>query len=242
MVFSKSDSIRLLLISIHKTELMQLHFLWPGCRGLVHCTWVPTTYKFNHATSKFDLKNSILKIKFFTLLADGSIACTGGTVYLWLGWQVILVQPSISNNKISATNLQNTSKYFYTRRRRLVYPFFIRDTSVVNEYLTLKRGIFNNSWRSVGRLWTVTQDGIPHRLTCFWRGWKSWHDENKDWKFWCRAGMKLMGFTYFRWSGIYFTSSSSTYIYNRTNQRFLIKPVWIASLLIPGFGKLWLGL
>ncbi len=186
--------------------------------------------QFNRATSKFDINNAIPKDQIFSLLADGNtlLVPSNGLSMIKDG-KVILVQPSISNNlKISVLQISKKHPNILYAGSSFGISVFIRDPSSIKEWKYLgylpnfKGEIFTIVEDSLGRLWTVTSDGVPHRLTLYFdQVGKPDMTRAKIENFGASQGVKRsLGFVFPMRNGIYFTSDSSTYSYNETSNRF----------------------
>ena len=210
--------------------------------------------QFNHATSKFDLNNEIPKDQIFSLLADGNtLLVPSSGLYMIKDGKVILVQPSTSNNlKISALEISKKHPNILYAGSSFGISIFIRDPSSVKAWKYLgylpkfKGEIFSIVEDSIGRLWTVTSDGVPHRLTVYFdQAGKPDMTKIKLEDFGALQGVKRsLGFVFPLKNGIYFTSDSSTYTYNETNNRFeeaSLNNLHNFNAIQDSSGKLWIG-
>jgi signal transduction histidine kinase/CheY-like chemotaxis protein/uncharacterized protein YigA (DUF484 family) len=210
--------------------------------------------KFNRNTSKFDLDNNIPKDQIFSLLADGNtLLVPSNGLYMIKNGKVILVQPSISNNlKISALEISKKHLNILYAGSSFGISVFIRDPSSIKgwQYLGYLPGfkgeLFSLVEDSEGRLWTVTSDGIAHRITVYFdnAGKPDMSKTNVE-NFGPEQGVKKsLGFAFQLNHKIYFTSDSSTYLYNEGNHQFeqgSINNLHNFNGIEDSTGKLWIG-
>lgn len=210
--------------------------------------------QYNKATSKFELNNAIPRDQIFALLTDGNtLLVPSNGLYMIKEGKVILVQPSVSNNlKISALEISKKHPNILYAGSSFGISLFIRDSSSSKgwQYLGYLPGfkgeLFSLVEDTAGRIWTVTSDGIPHRITVpFNQSGKPDVSKTSVENFGPAQGLKKsLGFVFSIKHEIYFTSDSITYSYNERTNHFEdanFNHIENFNALEDSTGKIWVG-
>ncbi len=188
--------------------------------------------QFNHATSKFEIVDQIPRNQIFQLLVDGNtlLVCNNG-LYMIKGGKVMLVQASISNN-LNVDALAISKKY-----PNLLYAgttfgiaLFTRDAAKPTgwRYLGYLPGIKDEirffAEREDGKMWATNLNGSPYLISLSFDAngnpdISKTQIENFGKKL-SLARSRLYGNTFTLNHTIYFTSDSSTDVFNKEKNRF----------------------
>jgi len=186
--------------------------------------------EFDEKTSAFKIVDAIPRDQIFALLVDGnSLLVSSNGLYMIKDGKVILVQPSVSNNlKISALAILRQHSNILLASASFGIAVFQRDPSSVKgwKFLSYLPGYKGESFSvqedAAGNVWTVTQDGLAHRITLFF-------DQNGQpdlsktivRNFGPAQGADHhFGYIYSIRNQPYFTSDSATYKFNDEKGRF----------------------
>ena len=210
--------------------------------------------EFDEKTSSFKIVEGIPRDQIFALRVDGnSLLVSSNGLYMIKDGKVILVQPSVSNNlKVSALAILRQHPNTLLASASFGIAVFQRDPSSIKGwkffgYLPGYKGeAFSLQEDSTGNVWTVTQDGLAHRIKLFF-------DQNGQpdlsktivQNFGPAQGAdRPFGYIYSIRNQPYFTSDSATYIFNDEKGRFqetTFNGIRNFGGIEDGSGKVWIG-
>ena len=186
--------------------------------------------EFDEKTSAFKIVDAIPRDQIFALLVDGnSLLVSSNGLYMIKDGKVILVQPSVSNNlKISAFTILRQHPNTLLASASFGMAAFQRDPSSIKGWKFLgylpgyKGESFSMQEDTADHIWTVTQDGLAHRITLFFDELGQ-PDLSKTLvqNFGPGQGAEhTFGFIFSIKHLPYFTSDSATYKFNNEKGRF----------------------
>ncbi|HEY5462264.1 MAG TPA: GAF domain-containing protein [Hanamia sp.] len=186
--------------------------------------------QFNRATSKFELVDQIPRNQIFKLLVDGNtLLVTNDGLYMIKGGKVMLVQASTSDNlKVDALALSKKYPNLLYAGTSFGIVLFTRDSAKPTgwRYLGYLPGIKDEirffAEREDGRMWATNLNGAPYLITLSIDpngnpDIPKTQIENFGKKL---SHKRLYGNTFTLNHTIYFTSDSSTDVYNKEKNRF----------------------
>lgn len=187
-------------------------------------------FKFNRSVSRFEIVNDIPRSQVFRLLVDGNslLVCNNG-LYMIKNGKVMLVQASVSNN-LYVDALAISKKY-----PNLLYAgtsfgiaLFIRDSSKPTgwKYLDYLPGLKDEirffAEREDGLMWATPLTGVPYLISLSVdKNGNPDISKTKIENFKTKVGrLRLYGNIFTLNHTIYFSSDSSTDIFNKKENRF----------------------